>query len=188
MNFHTGHWLNSPEQINFDGTHLRITAKDKSDFWRETSYGFIHNSGHALLNDFPGNSAVEASWILNYSEQFDQAGLIAWADDEHWIKAGIEYADGAPQLGAVVTSMKSDWSVAPVPNWMNQEVSIRFSRTEDALTIRAKCHDDWQLVRLLPIDKRFDWKVGIHCASPTRSGLEVTFTSLKHTKADLQLH
>jgi len=113
----------------------------------KTSYGLIHNSSHALLNDFPEESSLEASWILDYKHQFDHAGLMVYSDETNWIKVGVEFADGIPQLGAVVTRGISDWSVAPVPNWMDMEVTMRFSRSGDALTIRVKCGGNWQFVR-----------------------------------------
>lgn len=171
------------------GSNLIVGAVEGSDFWRNTSYGFVHNSGHCLLRNFPEGSAIELSWLLNYSEQFDQAGLIAWSDEENWIKAGVEVADGLPQLGAVVTYGNSDWSVAPVEEWIGKEVHLRFSRFGDALTIRAKAEpDSWKLVRLAFLDPKKSWQVGLHLAAPTRSGLEVTFTGIKIGDADPSLH
>jgi len=186
--FNSGEWLNPPLHANLTDEGLSVLAKEQSDFWQKTSYGFTHSNGHALLNPFPEDSALELTWKLNYTQQFDQAGLIAYSDDENWIKAGVEFADGFPQLGAVVTIKNSDWSVAPVPEWMNKEVSLRFSRSGDALTIRAKCDDDWRLVRMAPLDPARTWKVGLFCASPTRAGLEILFTSLRRTERDHALH
>ena len=183
-----GEWLNPPLSSKITDEGFLISAKEKTDFWQKTSYGFIHNSGHALLKTFENDSAIEASWILNYRHQFDHAGLMVYSDETHWIKAGVEFADGLPQLGAVVTRDVSDWSVAPVPLWMDKEVVIRFSRAGDALTIRAKCEADWQLVRLAPLDPLRTWRVGIFCASPLRSGLEVLFTKIETGPADSALH
>jgi regulation of enolase protein 1 (concanavalin A-like superfamily) len=183
-----GIWLNEPDEMRQDGSSLFVTAKENSDFWRKTSYGFIHNSGHALLNDFPQDSAVELSWVLDYKEQFDQAGLLIWSDEDNWTKAGVEFADGAPQLGAVVTKSFSDWSVAPVSDWMGKVVHLRASRSDDALTIRAKCDGDWKLVRLSPLDPKLDWKVGLHLASPSRAGLTVKFIEICAGPADETLH
>lgn len=183
-----GIWLNPPMSSEMTGDNFRVTTALESDFWRETSYGFIHDSGHALLNDFPIESSIELSWILDYDEQFDQAGLFIYSDEKNWIKAGIEFADGAPQLGAVVTINKSDWSVTPVPEWMGKVVHLRISRSGDALTVRAKCEGDWQLVRLAPLDPAKNWRAGLHCASPTRAGLTVTFTELSIGIADSSLH
>jgi hypothetical protein len=69
-----GSWSREPISIAADGSSLIVEAAAESDWWRNTSYGFIHDDGHALLRDFPNESAVEVSFVLNYTEQFDQAG------------------------------------------------------------------------------------------------------------------
>jgi regulation of enolase protein 1 (concanavalin A-like superfamily) len=183
-----GIWLNPPVNAVQENSQLQVTTVHESDFWRNTSYGFVHDSGHALLRDFPAHSSMEVSFILDYSGQFDQAGIIVYSNSQHWIKAGVESADGFPQVGAVVTSINSDWSLAPVPTWMGKEVTVRASRTSDALTIRARCGEDDQLIRLAPIDASLPMSAGPHCASPVSTSLEVTFTRWTHGDADLTLH
>ena len=188
LEWSSGTWLNPPVDTAHDGKHLKVSTVHESDFWRSTSYGFVHDSGHALLVDFPVNSAMEVSFILDYSSQFDQAGIIVHSDSQYWIKAGVESADGFPQVGAVVTSINSDWSLAPVPQWMGKEVTVRASRTHDALTIRARCGQDDQLIRLAPIDATLSWSAGPHCASPISQSLTVTFTHWAQGEADVALH
>ena len=183
-----GVWLNPPAEAVQENSHLKVTTIHESDFWRNTSYGFVHDSGHALLTDFPANSSMEVTFILDYSGQFDQAGIIVHSDSQHWIKAGVESADGLPQVGAVVTSINSDWSLAPVADWFGKEVTVRASRTHDALTIRARCGDEDQLIRLAPIDSSLSWSAGPHCASPVSSSLDATFIRWTHGDADLRLH
>ena len=183
-----GVWLNPPAEAVHENSHLKVTTIHESDFWRNTSYGFVHDSGHALLTDFPANSSMEVTFILDYSGQFDQAGIIVHSDSQHWIKAGVESADGLPQVGAVVTSINSDWSLAPVADWFGKEVTVRASRTDDALTIRARCGDEDQLIRLAPIDSSLSWSAGPHCASPVSSSLDATFIRWTHGDADLTLH
>ena len=183
-----GAWVNPPVSALHDGTHLKVTTIHESDFWRNTSYGFVHDSGHALLKDFPADSAMEVTFVLDYSGQFDQAGIIVYSDSQHWIKAGVESADGWPQVGAVVTSINSDWSLAPMPQWMGKQVTVRASRTADALTIRARCGDDDLLIRLAPIDPSLSWSAGPHCASPVSTSLDVTFIGWAQGDADSTLH
>jgi len=183
-----GVWLNPPANSANENSHLKVTTIHESDFWRNTSYGFVHDSGHALLRDFPVNSSMEVTFVLDYSGQFDQAGVIVYSDSQHWIKAGVESADGLPQVGAVVTSVNSDWSLAPVPTWMGKLVTVRASRTTDALTIRARCGEEDQLIRLAPFDASLSWSAGPHCASPVSQSLDVTFTSWTHGEADIALH
>ncbi len=181
-------WLNPPPQVARDEHDLLVTAAEGSDFWRTTSYGFIHDTGHALLADFPDGTAAEVTFIADFSAQFDQAGLLIRADAEQWIKAGVELSDGVLQLGAVVTRGVSDWSVAPVPEWLGQAVVVRASRNGDALTVRARSGDEpWRLVRVAPLP-RGPLGVGLLCCAPTRADLIVRFTDLRLVEADLTLH
>jgi regulation of enolase protein 1 (concanavalin A-like superfamily) len=183
-----GTWSRQPISVQEDGRHLVVEAAEGSDWWRTTSYGFIHDDGHGLLADFPDESAVEVSFILDYREQFDQCGIFIVSDTEHWVKAGVEFCDGSPQLGAVVTAVKSDWSVAPVPTWFGKEVTVRASRNGDAITLRAKCDGDFQLLRVLPINPDMKWQAGPMVCGPTRAGLTVRFTSWATDTADSALH
>jgi regulation of enolase protein 1 (concanavalin A-like superfamily) len=184
-----GTWTVAPQRVERDGDHLLVTARESSDLWRVTSYGFVHDDGHGLLVDLPDGRAVEVSFVLDFGEQFDQAGILLHAGPEQWVKAGTEYADGAPQVGAVVTRGVSDWSTAPVTLWWDRVVTVRASRAGDAVTIRARAGDEpWQLVRLAPIDPALPWRAGPYCASPSRAGLTVRFTRFALTDADAALH
>ena len=183
-----GSWTREPVSVNEQGATLAVEAAAESDWWRTTAYGFIHDDGHALIKEFPNESAVEVSFILNYTEQFDQAGIFITSDSKNWIKAGVEYCDGFPQVGAVVTQINSDWSVAPVPEWMNKEVTIRVSRSGDAVTMRAGINGDLRLVRVAPLDPSLSWSAGPMFCAPTRAGLIVSFTKWAQGEADSELH
>ena len=183
-----GSWTREPVSLSRDGAVLTVEAAAESDWWRTTSYGFIHDDGHALVKEFPNESAVEVSFILDYTEQFDQAGIFITADNENWIKAGVEFCDGFPQVGAVVTQKNSDWSVAPVAEWMNKEVTIRVSRSGDAVTVRAGINGDLRLVRVAPLDPSRTWSAGPMFCAPTRAGLKVNFTKWSEGPADSELH
>jgi regulation of enolase protein 1 (concanavalin A-like superfamily) len=188
LDWSIGAWLNPPASVASEGDDLLVSCTQGSDFWRTTSYGFVHDNGHALLVDLPSGSAIETSFVLDYSGQFDQAGLLLRADETSWIKAGIEFFDGLPNVGGVVTREVSDWSTSPVPEWVGQVVTLRASRDGDAVTIRARADGPWQLVRLAPLDPRLHWRAGIYCCSPTRAGLTVRFTRFAIGEADTSLH
>src|SRR3712207_4186769 len=184
-----GEWLNPPREVRANGSELVVTAEQGSDFWRTTSYDFVHDSGHAWLLPLPEATAVEVRFVLDYQEQFDQAGVLVRADETTWTKAGVEVSDGVPQVGAVVTRQVSDWSVAPVPEWRGREVTVRASRAGNALTVRARVEDEpWRLVRVAPITPGQPLAAGPYCCAPTRSGLEVTFRGAVLTAADSSLH
>jgi len=184
----SGEWTVVPAAARVEGSDLVVEPRENSDLWRVTSYGFVHDDGHGLLVDLPDGTAVEVSFLADFAEQFDQAGILVRADETHWVKTGVEYADGAPQVGAVVTREVSDWSTAPFPGWHGREVTVRVSRSGDAITVRAKAGGDWQLVRLAPIDPALPWRAGPFCCSPTHGGLEVRFTGFAVGAADAALH
>ena len=184
-----GTWRNPPVRAVADGNCLQVTAAGQSDAWRHTSYGFVHDSAHALLAPLGAEGAMEVSFILDYPEQFDQAGIFLHVSESVWIKAGVEVSDGIPQVGAVVTHEVSDWSVAPVPEWIGQEITVRLSRAGDAVTIRARAGDEpFRLIRVAPLSTAASAEAGPFCASPTRDGLTVTFTRWVGTDADASLH
>ncbi|MEV2238637.1 DUF1349 domain-containing protein [Micromonospora sp. NPDC049891] len=185
-----GDWHRRPVRVTEepDGT-LSVEPGRDTDLWRHTSYGFVHDDAPALLAPFPVGTAVEVDFRLDWTGQFDQAGVLVRVDDSNWVKAGVEVSDGQPQVGAVVTRDVSDWSVAPVPEWAGREVTVRVSRAGDALTVRARvAGEPWRLVRLAPLAPDAVAAAGPYCCSPSRGGLVVRFTGWRHGPADEALH
>lgn len=183
-----GRWSREPASTEQRGDALVVRALEGSDYWRETLYGFVHDDGHALLGAWPADAAIEVSFdSASLSELYDQAGLMLVAGPERWVKAGIELSDGLPQLGAVVTDGRSDWSMAPVPEWAGRLVTIRASRIADAVVLRARADDGpWRTFRVTPFPS--DASAGPMICAPSRDGLEVTFTAWRHVAADTELH
>lgn len=184
-----GRWSHAPAAAVEDGDALLVTAVEGSDAWRTTAYGFVHDSEHALLAALPTDRAVEVSFRADFDQQFDQAGVFLRASETNWVKAGVEYADGVLQVGAVVTAPNSDWSVAPVPDWYGRTVTIRVSRTGDALTIRARADaEPLRLVRVVPLDPAVELEAGPFVCAPTRAGLAVRLLSWEVGPPDATLH
>lgn len=189
MQWSDGQWTNEPARVAQDGGDLLVTAREGSDAWRVTSYGFVHDTEHALLAPFAQDSAVEVRFVLDFSAQFDQAGIFVRVSEDTWTKAGVELSDGVESLGAVVTRGASDWSLSPVPSWSGRTVTMRASRAGDALTVRARVDSEpWRLVRVAPLDPDAEVQAGPFCCAPTRSGLTVRFLSWTSGPADAGLH
>ncbi|MDQ0730159.1 DUF1349 domain-containing protein [Arthrobacter sp. B1I2] len=189
VDWSAGEWTNPPGEVHRKGTDLVVKAEQGSDAWRHTSYGFVAATEHALVAPFKPGTAIEVEFTAPLLEQFDQAGLFIRASDEHWVKAGLEFADGQVQAGAVVTNIKSDWSSAPHQQWQNKRVVIRASWTGDALTVRAGlAREPLELVRVAPFSSDGSVSAGPYAASPTKAGFEVTFHSWRITAADGSLH
>jgi regulation of enolase protein 1 (concanavalin A-like superfamily) len=187
--WHTATWLNEPPDVQLDGTDLVVTTADNSDFWRTTSYGYITDTGHALLTPLTADTAVEVTFLATFDALYDQAGVLVRVDPTSWVKAGVEMSDGALQLGAVVTNGLSDWSQSPVPEWAGRPVTVRASRAGDALTVRARVADEpWRTIRLAPLAPDAVATAGPFCCSPTRAGLRVRFHRFAVGASDTALH
>jgi regulation of enolase protein 1 (concanavalin A-like superfamily) len=184
-----GDWLNPPQSVRVDGSDMIVVADRDTDFWRSTAYGFVHDNGHALLRPWPAESAVEVSFVVDFDQQFDQAGVLVRQDATTWIKAGVEISEGELHVGAVVTHDRSDWSVAPMPQWQGSKVTMRVSWSGDAVTVRARTEDEtWRLVRVAPWPVDAVTYAGPYCCAPTREGLQVRFTRWWWGMADRSLH
>lgn len=184
-----GTWTHAPESVSTLDDSLAVTAKEGSDAWRHTAYGFVHDSAHALLTPLDVGEAMEVTFHAAWEGQFDQAGVFVRVDDDHWVKSGVEFADGHLGLGAVVTDGRSDWSIGYVDDWLDRDITVRVSRWTDALIVRARADaGDWRLIRVTPFDDGAVASAGPFLAAPTRAGLTVRFLRWERTTADAALH
>ena len=161
-------WLNEPRSWSQDGDVLTVGVEPETDFWRTTHTGFIADNGH-----FADTGAMGLRFRADFGAQYDQAGLMLRVDAEHWIKAGLEFADGRLWLSVVVTNGISDWSQQPAPEpdadgWW----SIRAVREHDAIQILSGD----QPVRLAPLADGA--ASGPMCAAPKGPGFTCSFAPL----------
>lgn len=192
VEWNEGRWTREPASTRPDGSALVVTAVDGSDYWRTTHYGFVHDDGHGLLADWAPGTAVEVSFDAStLTGLYDQAGLLLFAGEEQWVKAGLEVSDGVLHLGAVVTDGLSDWSMAPVPEWEGRIVTIRASRggtSGDAITLRACTETSgWRTLRVAPFTAGAAQAGPMICA-PMRADLTVRFTRWAFADGDVDLH
>ena len=176
IDFHDGTWLNEPANWRADETGLTITTGEKTDFWRETYYGFTRDSGHFLA--FPTADSFTAQIRIQgeFRTLYDQAGLMVRIDEKRWVKTGVEFTDGEPFLSTVVTDGKSDWSVAQ-PFKELEDFRIRVTVADGAMRIQASRDGSfWPLLRLAPFPAAERYEVGPAACTPERSGLRVRFS------------
>lgn len=185
-----GKWSNMPHSSTQKEGHLIAEAIEGSDYWEKTLYQFQHDNGHALLAPWEESEGIEVSFQLDsFTGLYDQAGLMLMYSPTQWIKAGIELNDGIPHLGAVVTNEHSDWSLGPVPEWAGSCVTIRASRFNDAVILRARTEEHpWRTIRVARFPFVTGKQAGPFFCAPTRSGFQVTFTRWLRTAPDKDLH
>lgn len=100
------------------------------------------------------------------------------ADEQTWLKAGIEFNDDAPAIGSVLTLTHSDWATGLFPG-DPRTFWLRLTRKGDALRLQYSTDGEhWPLLRLGyfppgPV------KAGVMCCSPERGGLAVAFQDIQ---------
>jgi uncharacterized protein len=169
-------WLNEPPSWQGDDARLAVRTGPKTDFWQRTHYGFVRDDGHALLRAVDGDFVAEVGIEGRYREQYDQAGLIVRASATHWVKAGIEYVDGAQLASVVVTREYSDWSTSRLDE-PPERFGVRVTKEGPTVTVEGSGDGGatWQLMRLAWLGDHPTLEVGPMCASPDGTGFDVTF-------------
>ncbi|XP_047509571.1 regulation of enolase protein 1-like [Pieris napi] len=174
-------WLNEPSNWNLCDNVLKVSTDNKTDFWQETWYKFHFNTGHLYGIDIKDDFTFQACIEADFSQLYDQAGLMIYLDEKHWLKTGMEYNDGQPMIGSVLTNEVSDWATGaftgdPKKFW------IRLSKIEDTVCIKYSTNKkSWLLLRLCPFPLNDTYFVGLMCCTPQREGLNVKFSDVVFT-------
>jgi uncharacterized protein len=172
-------WLNPPASEFYDAGSLTVRCKGKTDFGRKTFYGYVNDNGHFLHVPAEGEFTFQARVSGNYSQLYDQAGLMVRLDEKHWMKCGSEYFDGRRWASVVVTHDFSDWSTMDDLS-QNAPIYWRVMRKKDSL--EAQCSIDGEkftTVRQAYFPPRVAVEVGVMCAAPEGSGFDSTFDLLE---------
>jgi uncharacterized protein len=174
-------WLNEPGTWTADDGTLRVDSDRGTDFWVATHYGFVRDTGHALLRPVPAAFRMRVSFDGAYRDQYDQAGLLLRLDDRNWVKTGIEYVGGRRQLSAVVTRDVSDWSVAPLGGDAPQVVTVEVRRAGDTVTVLygTGAEEPATMLRLAYFPPGAPAQAGPMCASPDGGGFRTVFSDFR---------
>lgn len=183
VDFRNGEWLNAPISAEISEHYLTLTTDQKTDFWRETHYGFTRDTGHFLgvvtADGFTAKIRVQGK----FRSLYDQAGLMVRLDETCWVKTGVEITDGEAFLSTVVTDGKSDWSVSQ-PFKELEDFYIRVTLSKGTMRIQASRDGKfWPLLRLTSFPMADTYQVGPAACTPERSGLAVSFSEFEITPA-----
>ncbi len=172
-------WLNEPASWQRTGDVLRVSVDPGTDFWRTTGYGYVHDNGHVYGELLPGDLDVSVRVRGSFASQYDQAGIMLRADEETWLKTGLEFFEGRPRLSTVLTAGWSSWMVADLPPGTD-EVTLRVSRRGDAVEVRYAAGDGaTELAALVYMPPDREMLAGIVCAAPEGNGFSVAFHDLR---------
>ncbi len=170
-------WLNEPPEWREQDGVLSVVTGERTDFWRQTHYGFIRDDGHCRHRPAPGDFSADVAFRGDYEALYDQAGLMLRLDARNWIKTGIEFVAGRKMLSVVVTREFSDWSTMPLPieaDWLR----LRLTRVGAAVHVHWAVDAELRTFRMLRLGyfpAGGEAVVGPMCCSPQRGGFRAQF-------------
>ena len=177
-------WLNEPASWQRTGDVLTVSVDPSTDFWRETGYGYIRDSGHVYGEVLAGDLDVSVRLRCTLGVQYDQAGVMLRADERTWLKTGVEFFEGRARLSTVLTLGRSSWMVTDLPAGTD-EIVLRVSRRGDAVEVRYVIEDGpAELAALVFMPPGREVLAGVMAAAPEGPGFRVTFHDLRITERD----
>lgn len=199
----TGELEGSKGDYNITSDTLTIIPPAFKDYWSRTYYSplLIKSDASALVCTIPNN--IECTVSIDFEfiacAQFDQAGILIYLDNSHWIKCGIEFCDGKSLLSVVVCNVFSDWSTQPWPTCSARLRVHKILQSSSVLIEAAPIgSDDFHFIRIAHLsskaihkgdeltdferngtDEETPWQVGPFSASVTQQrGCIATFKNL----------
>src|SRR5579859_7019917 len=177
-------WLNEPASWQRTGDVLTVSVDPGTDFWRETGYGYIRDSGHVYGEVLAGDLDVYVRMRYTLGAQYDQAGVMLRADARTWLKTGVEFFEGRARLSTVLTLGRSSWMVTDLPEGAD-DIVLRVSRRGDAVEVRYVIEDGPpELAALVFLPPGREVLSGVMAAAPEGPGFRVTFHDLRITERD----
>ncbi len=171
-------WLNEPTIWKIDGDRIIVTSDPKTDFWCRTHSSRILDNGHFLFQTVKGDFKTEVRVAGEFNTLYDQAGLMMRLDAMHWIKCGIELANGIRNVSAVVTREWSDWSIIALPD--TEAVWFRVIRSGPTVEMYYSMDGKiYIMYRQAYLTDDPDMHVGVMAASPGGSGFTASFEGYK---------
>jgi regulation of enolase protein 1 (concanavalin A-like superfamily) len=177
-------WLNEPANWQRTGDLVTVSVDTGTDFWRETGYGYVRDSGHVYGEVLAGDLDVSVRVHCTLGVQYDQAGVMLRADERTWLKTGMEFFEGRPRLSTVLTLGRSSWMVTDLPVGTDTIV-LRVSRRGDAVEVRYVLGDAQpELAALVFLPPGREVLAGVMGAAPEGPGFTVTFQDLRISESD----
>lgn len=172
-------WFNEPEKWEIKNNSLSMFVTPQSDYWRVSHYGFTVDDAPFYYTTYGGEFEAKVKITGSYKARFDQMGLMLRTDQEHYIKAGVEFVDGKYNLSTVVTHNKSDWSVITLEK-TPPVIWIKAVRRLDAVEIFYSFDDkNYIMMRNAPLQDNTPVMVGLMAACPDGEGFNAVFENFK---------
>lgn len=174
-------WTNKPTHAIVGKTKVIIESEPFTDLWSQTYFHTTKSNATLLTLPIEQNFTFSAKVEFKFKRQFDQAGIILYANGDNYVKLCIEYMDETASLMSVVVTHHgfSDWSSFSVASGLSS-MYFRLS----CLDGDVKCENSgdgvhYKQMRIFHLRRREEkYQVGLFLASPLDSCFEAHFSEL----------
>ena len=158
--------------------HFAIDCPPDTDVWEKPPA--THSFNSPIIYRSVSASAfhsVKVTVSANWRHKYDQGGLCLVikpdAKPRQWVKTGIEYLEGRPNVSAVATDRWSDWSLRPMPAGNDVGATIEIvSEGDGSLWVYLLEADKRVPIREVTwwgdVDKLAECWVGVYAAKPAK--------------------
>lgn len=176
-------WINRPQEFDVNDSKVSFHVLPKTDFWQVTHYGFSRTDGNCLTFESEDDLEFKVRVKMNYSNEFDQAGIIVYIDENNFAKLCIEnQLNCSNKLGSVVVKNKrSDWATQNISDL--DFIYYKLSKRGINYLFEYSLDDkEYIQVRLFDIESNIKPSIGVFGASPLGDGFKAEFSMIKKDK------
>ncbi|MBT1174690.1 DUF1349 domain-containing protein [Bifidobacterium sp. LC6] len=165
---------------------LIMEAEPGKDYFANPVSGEVKADAAFAYTTIEGDFTCRAKVRLEHKSQFDGAGLFAFQDDTHWVKACFEQGDyGFKSVVTVMTNDHSDDGYGvTIPG---DSIWLQLARTGDVFSIHYSYDGDfYYMSRLARMPFAKTLQVGFEAQSPTGEGGKRYFTDFTIVREGLK--
>jgi uncharacterized protein len=169
---------------------FKIDCAPDTDIWEKPPS--THSFNGPIIYRSLSVSAFRSAKVIvsaNWKHKYDQGGLCLVINPNgmhrQWVKTGIEYLDGQPNVSTVATDRWSDWSLRPMPSGDTVGATIEMVNEDDgSLWVYLIDADKRVPIREVTwwadVNKEVECWVGVYAAKPAKEheNLVVNFDHL----------
>ncbi|EXJ83419.1 hypothetical protein A1O1_07042 [Capronia coronata CBS 617.96] len=131
----TYHQAHLNHQIPNLESAFQITCSPGTDIWDKPPCTHSFNAPIIYQTTTVGSfRRAQVTVWANWKDKYDQGGLclvVKTADTVRWVKTGIEFLDGEPNVSTVAKDHWSDWSLRPLVSESSEGATVEMENAAD---------------------------------------------------------
>ncbi len=160
-------WMNIPDNYEFTGNSLKITAGENTDYFNDPVGCSMNTNAPLLYKEVEGDFVAKALVKPKFNSVWNGAALMIFMEDKYWAKFCFENSDATgPSPVSVVTREVSDDANGVILNG-EKLLWLKLIRKGDLYAMHwSKDGENYKMARLFKMPHHKSVKVGIEAQCP----------------------